>query len=104
MSGNRNIAERHGIAIADDPINLHRWKPEFRSLLLARIVTSLKQGPVGRPGDQLRAGFLLQLSKSTGVVEVGVGVEQIFDVGDLEAELCNAAFNLRRCLGECGID
>jgi hypothetical protein len=47
VSGNHNVAERHRIAIGDSPIDLHGWKPEFGGLLLARIVTSLEQGPVG---------------------------------------------------------
>src|SRR5262245_44813460 len=104
VSRHCNVSEPHGIAIADGPIDLHRWKLELHGLFLARIIATLEERPVARPGNQLRARFLLEFSKSARMVEMGMGIEHIFDVGDLEPELCNAALDLRCRIRKPSVD
>ena len=92
------------VALADHAVDLDGRKVERGVALLSRVVAALEQRLVGGARGELRAGVLLQPGEPAGVVEMRMRVEQLLDVGDLEAELLDVRLDLRVRLGQAGVD
>jgi hypothetical protein len=82
--GQRNIPDLDRVALANRAVDLHGRKSERRFFPAARIVATFEQRLVGFACDKLGSTGLFQFGEAAGVIDMRVGVEEVFDVGDLE--------------------
>ena len=102
--GQRDITYLDRVALANRAVHLHRRKVELFYFPRSRIIAALEQRLVGFARNHLGSARLLQLGEAAGVIDMRVGIEEILDVGDFEAELLDARLDLRRCLRHHRID
>lgn len=97
-------AQGHLLAVGEPAVDDDRRKLSLVAESEVSPAAALEQRRIGAAGVELRPTHRLEEGEPAGMVEMGVTVEQDPDVADLEAELRDVGFDLRRGLDETAVD
>src|SRR5260370_1361871 len=98
MGGQRHAAKFDALAIGNDAIWLYGFIGQLVTPIEISFSTAHHKLAIKLAADHFRTGSAFEFCKAAAVVEVGVTIQQDFNVPRLETELFNVCCDLRQHL------